>query len=290
LEEVKIYLGEDRIYTDATGIKQILKFFKECKEFKNCLVNINLDNVEWFDGNLCAFLGAMLYRLTIENNLTFTMDASQVSAKFGVLFANNFLPIDQNLQQYKIDSCLPFKGFYPKEKDEFYDYLDKDLFNHPAMPKLEHDVKEKLIDDLSEVYGNIDKHAETEYPFFVCGQYYPFKNTLNFTISDLGVGFFKKISLIKPKEIQNCGDAILWALAGNSTKEDAPGGSGLKNLCKYFKDNKGSMQIYTGDYGWSSETENSILYPKGVKELNHYYMGATINLQFNTKSLTLKKV
>lgn len=285
-KEVKIYLGQDKIFTDATGVRQILSFYEDCKLFTDCVININLDNTEWIDGNLCAFLGALMYRLSIENNLKFSMNAQQVSTKCKILFANDFLPIAQNESHYKIKSCLPFKGFFSKQKDEFYSYLENDLFAHNAMPKLLPVVQEQLIDYLSEVYGNIDKHAETELPFFVCGQYYPSKNALNFTISDLGVGFFKKINAEKPLEIGTCGEAILWAVAGNSTKPDAPGGSGLKNLKKYLHKTNGAMQIYSGDAGWCSNTVNSLLYPDGVSPLRNNYLGATINLEFNTKTLS----
>ncbi|QPH40385.1 hypothetical protein [Pedobacter endophyticus] len=288
--EVTIYLGQDRIYTDATGIRQILRFYYECKVYQNYTININLDNIEWIDGNLCAFLGALMYRLSIENKLAFLMDSKQVSAKCNILFANDFLPITQNENHYKIKSCLPFRGFLPKQKDEFYNYLENDLFAHNAMPKLLPEVQEQLIDYLGEVYGNIDKHAETELPFFVCGQYYPSKNALHFTISDLGVGFFKKINAQKPINVKSCGDAILWAIAGNSTKQDAPGGSGLRNLNAYLRDNNGAMQIYTGDAGWCSKTVNSVLYPDGISLLRNNYLGATINLEFNTKNLNFRNV
>lgn len=289
-EEVKIYLGQDNIYTDASGIRQIIAFYNECKGYSNCTINIRLDNTQWIDGNLCAFLGALVYRLSIENSLKFSMDAKQVSAKCNILFANDFLPITQNENYYRTKSCLPFRGFFPKQKDEFYNYLENDLFAHSAMPKLSLEVQEQLIDNLSEVYGNIDKHAETDLPFFVCGQHYPSKNALHFTISDLGVGFFKKINAQKPLEIKCCGDAILWAVAGNSTKQDAPGGSGLKNLNNYLQDNNGAMQIYTGDAGWCSKTVNSVLYPDGVSSLRNNYLGSTINLEFNTKNLNFRSV
>jgi len=287
---IQISLGEDRIYTDVTGVRQILKFYSECKKYTNRIIYITLDNMTWLDGNLCAFLGALLYRLNMDNKLTFQMNAGQVSDKFKILFANSFLAIDQNMQQYKSESCMPFKGFLPKQKDEFFDYLDNEVFSHPAMPKLSPEIKEQLIGDLGEIYANIDKHAETDEPFFVCGQYYPAKHSLLFTISDLGVGFFKKIHEKQPDKIDTCGSAILWAIAGNSTKPDAPGGSGLKNLRTYLDDNGGGMQVYTGDACWCSKTVKSVLYPDGINDLRNTYIGATINLEFNTKSLSFRKV
>ncbi|EOR96632.1 ATP-binding region, ATPase-like protein [Arcticibacter svalbardensis MN12-7] len=154
------------------------------------------------------------------------------------------------------------------------------------MPHFSDNIKEKLIDDLTEVYANIDKHAETELPFFVCGQYYPVKGMIHFTISDLGVGFFKKINERQPDKIHSCGDAILWAIAGNSTKPDALGGSGLKNLHNYLDENQGGLQIYTGNAGWCSRTsKTSLIFPQGITDLRNNYIGATINLEFNKKTL-----
>jgi hypothetical protein len=283
---VNVQLGEDSIYTDVSGFRQLLRFYEECRKFSHTKIYIQLDNVLWLDGNLCAILGALLYRLKKEQNLEFCIDADQVARKCGILFHNNFIPIDQNLSSYKKQSCIPYKGFYSKQKDEFMDYLEHELLVHPAMPKFSELTKEKLIDDLTEVYANIDKHAETDDPFFVCGQYYPRKEMLHFTICDLGVGFFKKINERKPDSIKSCGDAILWAVKGNSTKPDAPGGSGLKNLHEYLDGNLGGLQVYSGDAGWCSKTMKiSTLFPTGITNLRNNFRGATINLEFSKKSL-----
>jgi hypothetical protein len=283
---IEINLGEDFVYTDVSGFRQLLKFYQECRGYENSTIYIKLDNIQWIDGNLCAFLGALLFRLTKENKLNFAINAKQVSDKCGILFHNNFIPLEQNIKQYAKKSCVPYQGFYPKQKDEFLDYLENELLVHPAMPKLKNEIKEKLIDDLTEIYANIDKHAETGDPFFVCGQYYPSKGYLNFTISDLGVGFFKKIKELQPDKIHSCGDAILWAVAGNSTKLDAPGGSGLKNLNTYLDNNNGGLQILTGDAGWCSRTAKaSLIFPNGITDLRNNYLGAAINLEFNKKTL-----
>ncbi|UKJ07365.1 hypothetical protein [Solitalea lacus] len=221
-----------------------------------------------------------------ENGLTFSINSEQVAKKCGIFFHNNFIPLDQNLNAYQKSSCIPYKGFFPKQKDEFCDYLESELLVHPAMPKFSEEIKEKLIDDLTEVYANIDKHAESNDPFFVCGQYYPKQGVIHFSISDLGVGFYKKIKERQPEKINSCGDAILWALAGNSTKPDAPGGSGLKNLNQYLVDHNGGLQVYTGNAGWCSKTMRmSLLYPDGITDLRNNYLGAMINLEFNKKTL-----
>ena len=287
---INIHLGEDSILTDFSGFRQFLKFYETCRKYTDTVISIKLDDVRWIDGNLCAFWGALLYRLEKENGLTFSIDAKQVSDKCGVLFHNNFIQMDQNVDQYHKQSCIPFQGFFPKQKDEFMNYLENELLIHSSMPKFPEETKDKLIDDLIEVYANIDKHAETGDPFFVCGQHYRQQGKVHFTICDLGVGFYKKIKGRQPEKINSDGDAILWAIEGNSTKPDAPGGSGLKNLHEYFDKNNGGIQIYTGEAGWCSKTMKlGSIYPNGVTNLRNTFSGSIINLEFNKKSLNSVK-
>ena len=286
MESYDVYLGADNVYTDSVGIKQLLAFYEDCKQYNNVNIQIKLDNLLWLDGNLCAFLGALVYRLKQENNLVFSIDAADVNKKCKVLFYNEFLPIDQNVKLYK-GTCIPFKGFLPKQKDEFISYLENELLAHKAMPTFSNEIKEKLIDDLIEIYGNIDKHAETEQPFFVCGQFYPKQELIKFSLCDLGVGFYKKIKERKPETTHDTGDAILWAIAGNSTKTDASGGMGLKNLHQYFNETNGGIQIYTGDTNWCSKTmaQHIVIRPKGITVLDKIFKGSLISLEFNKKSL-----
>ena len=285
--KITIFLGEDSIYTNATGIRQLLTFYYKCKQFNDVTIQIALDNIGWLDGNLCAVLGSLLYRLNKENGLSFLLDAKQVADKCNVLFYNNFLPVELTKGAKAKASCIPFRAFYVHQKDEFINYLSDELLVHPGMPKFSEETKDKLIDDLTEISGNIHKHAETNDPFFVCGQHYYKNGTVNFTVSDLGEGFFPKVKAAKPELIQTDGDAILWAVQGNSTKKDAPGGQGLKKLRQYFEANGGGMHIFTGANGWLSEQSESNLYKNGIVPLPNAYNGASINLIFNKKSLVL---
>lgn len=287
MEIIDIFLGEDNIYTDSVGIKQIMAFYADCKHHKDKTVIIRLDNLNWLDGNLCALLGALLFRLKNENNLTFKIDPNQVEAKCNILFHNDFLPLEEHSKTIKKSSCIPFKGFYPKQKDEFTDYLENDLLSHQSMPQFNSEIKEKLIDDLIEIYGNIDKHAQTDMPFFVCGQYFHKQGIIRFTICDLGIGFYEKIKQQQPEIIQSTSEAILWAVAGNSTKPDAPGGSGLKTLHEYLSNNKGGIQIFSIDANWCSKTmeQNVPLRPKGITQISNIFKGSVISLEFNKKTL-----
>ena len=286
-ELIKISLGTDRILSDRSGINQLLHFHHNCLTYNNTTIEICLKNLHWVDGNLCALLGALLCRLNKTNKLWFTIKQEDVEAKFDILIHNDFLPLKLT-SAIKKKSCIPFRAFEVKDKDGFIDYVELEVLKHNAMPKFSDATIDKLIFDLSELYANIDRHAFTDMPFYMCGQYYPRSELVRFTICDLGVGFFENINKLKP-EITNFGLAIKWAINGNSSKEDAPGGTGLIGLKNYCNQNGGKLQIISGDYMWCSETDvqKPLLYPEGLMPLKHFFQGAAINLEFNKKALNL---
>ncbi len=274
-------LGSGHIGTSITGIKKLWDFHERAKKYKNRTIVISLDNIKGIDGNLCALFGIILYSLQRENNLVFTINAIDVAEKCDVLFANEFLKL--NTERPKDNDCVRFRAFYPNEKESFLNYLADELLVHKGMPELTELGREKIIDDLTELYGNIHKHAETKLPFFVCGQYFPKDEILKFTIADLGEGFFPKIKKVQPEQISTHTDAIQWAMNGNSTKPDAPGGKGLINIRNYLETNNGHIQVFSGYGGWQSLA--------GVKaqietvEMPYFCVGATINLIFSKNKL-----
>jgi hypothetical protein len=284
-EQIVISLGEDAIYTNATGIKQLMTFYHKALAYDNCTIHISLDNLTWLDGNLCALFGALIFQLGKERGITFTIDGAEVSRKCNILFRNEFLPLT-NIGKESKASCIPFRSFYATQKDEFVAYLTDDLLVHKGMPEFTEAIKDKLIDDLTELSGNIDKHAETQDPFFVCGQFFPKFQKVVFTVSDVGAGFLPKINLKQPEIVKDSADAILWALKGNSTKDDAPGGTNLKRMKEYFMASNGGIQIITGDASWNSELIENQLYPNGIIKLPNECRGTTINLIFNKNNLS----
>lgn len=284
-----IALGQDKIHTDYTGTKQLINFYHSCSDLNNCTIHVDLEDVDWIDGNMCAVFGGILYKLQVENNLKFTIDFDQVSTKCNVLFRNGFINITGNQPEFNNSSTsttLPFKAFRPTEKDEFINYLYSELLVHTGMPVFKEETLAKLTDDLTELLSNINLHAETDYHFFVCGQYYPKLGKVIFTVCDLGVGFLPKISR-KVEQIVNCAsDAIKWAVDGNSTKTDTLGGINLRRMKDYFTEHGGAFHIVTGDAYWNSENIGTVMHPDGVTVMSKSFVGTTVHLVFNKKSLT----
>lgn len=275
--QIKISI-EDNLYTDFSGIKRLFDFYHSANLHKNTNIYIDFSNLNWLDANLSALLGSMLYKLSHNNNLTFSTDLYYVYNKFDVLFRNGFLDLDKTIIDEK-KSTISFRSFNSSDKTNFIDYVKNDLLSHRSMPFFSGEDQDKIIHALIEIFCNIQTHANTCDPFFVCGQYYATKKQLIFTMVDLGVGFLPAIQKKTGGEISDSSNAILWALKKkNTTKSNNIGGLGLYDLDKYFNETNGNLQIITGDCFWGIELKDTIF---NHRIFQKPYIGSVINLFFS---------
>lgn len=273
----------DRIDTSYSGYKKLLDFFNTCRDYTNQTIHIDFYNLEWIDANKCALLEAILYKLNKENGLTFATNGEFLKEKFDVLFRNGFIKTDEKVDDTR-KSTLPSAHFDCTDKDGFIKYLETELMTHRGMPKLAPELREKIIDDLIEVFCNAHHHANTDDPFFVAGQYYPTAGVLKFTMVDLGDGFLPRIRKATDGQVDKSIDAISWALKGNSSKlalENTSGGLGIQGMYKYCKNHQGQLDIITGDGYWSTSHKDTIFEP-GRTIIGPTFAGSTINLVFNS--------
>jgi hypothetical protein len=277
--ENKIILHlSDSFYTDFSGVKKLFEFYHKAADYHNATIYIDFYHLNWFDANLSALFGSILAKLSKENNLLFSTDLIFLEKHFNVLFRNGFLSSKSSIEDEQ-KSTISFRSFSPDDKDGFVDYIENDLLNHRGMPSFSEVEKDNIIDSLIEVYCNIQIHSKSSEPFYVCGQYYPQKGVLTFSMVDLGVGFLPAIEEKTNGVIDNSYDAIKWALTkSNTTKVDRPGGIGLFDLNTYFNNSNGDFQIITGNTFWSLELESTV-----IKKFHfpNPYVGSILNLFFN---------
>jgi len=233
---------------------------------------------------MCAVVAGLLYSLSTERQLRFTFDAQEIASKFNnILFRNGFLNIEMTGKANEDVTALPCQAFYPSDKDGYIAYLFEKLLTHEGMPKFSEEELAKIVDDLTELLSNINLHAGTEHPFFICGQFYPTVNKVKVTVSDIGVGFLPKIATHTNNEIDTAKDAITWAVNGNTIKTDATGGINLRRMKEYFFNSGGEMHIVTGNAYWNTANIGTVLYPEGIIEMPYNILGTTIHLVFNKK-------
>lgn len=140
-------------------------------------------------------------------------------------------------------------------------------------------LAKRFKQSLLEVFLNAAIHSESDSGVFVCGQFYPKKQRIDFTILDAGVGIPAKVNnYLRIGNLDSC-EAIKWALTeGNTTKAgDQPGGLGLKLIQDFIQINKGKLQIVSkfGYYEYSINGES-------YRKLNYEFPGTCINIEINT--------
>lgn len=269
------------ITTTPAGYSKLLRFYSQCKDLRHCKVELSFQYLNWIDANMVAILQGILLKLKLENRLEFVAILAQGSNNFNILFSNGFFTDTQGLNEIvHTGTAVKLREFQSSDEDEFVNYVENDLLDHKGL-NITTNSKEIIIQSLIEIFANYDLHSKTDYPLFVCGQFYPKLETLKFTIFDLGIGFLLPIKKVEP-HISSYESAIDWALVhGNSTKEGGvPGGCGLSDLKTDLLTNNGNLEIISGDaYKICSVYNGKEI--ATCSKLKYDNVGTAINLFFN---------
>ena len=271
---------EGVVSTSSQGISKLMQFYTEAFQYQNINIVIDFYSLKWFDANLTAFFEALIFRLEIENNITVSTNLTFLFKQFHVLFRNGYLKHGDYFVEDVEKTTIPLMRFSPSSLQAFSDYVLKQLMGNRGMNYINKNIKHQIHSDLYEVFQNISKHARTNFPCFVCGQYYPKKQNFMLTIVDLGVGFLMPIKEFTKEKVITDIEAIKWALSGRSSKIVNPqieiGGLGLSGILEYCKENNGVFHVYSGVDFWGSDLENSV--SEGAVKLKYDFKGSLLNI------------
>ncbi len=262
---------------DFEGFLALTRLYSQTRD---CLVeNIEIDmrSVDWFDADMCSVFGAILYSLGNNlNNVALTNISPPVEQ---ILSKNGFL-VHYGQALNIVDhweTTISYNRFDIGQNRYFSDYIDNEFINREEIPQMSHALLKKFRESLFEIFSNAMIHSGTKLGVFSCGQFFPNRNRLNFTVVDLGVGIRKKVSDYLKSDISP-EQAIEWATEGtNTTKKNTPGGLGLRLLCDFIDLNSGRIQIVSDAGYWCREDRNTI-----TRRLDHSLLGTAVNLEINT--------
>lgn len=255
--------------------QKLIDFYEENKT--KLFSDIHLEIKGFFAANMSAVLGAILDIFASDFN-TIHFDNLAPATK-SILLKNDFLTyfgeqraLDTNNTTIRYQKLSPTDGKYFKTYviEELIEGHTKDL------PKMTDGVKGKIVEAIYEIFVNAQIHSEAKF-IYTCGQFFPNKNEINFTLVDIGIGFKRKINQRFGSNLSAI-QAIKWAVEDkNTTKEGVSGGIGLAILKEFIVANKGKMQIVSNDgfYEFDSNREELKLF-KGE------FPGTIVNLQFKT--------
>ncbi len=254
--------------------QQLISFYEKHKDDE--FMNISISIRSWFAANMSSALGAVLDILS--NNLNTILFSNNSEGAETILKKNLFLSYYGNYpKKYdKYHTTIPFQKLKQTDGTYFKEYIFNQLLNRDEMPHMSKAARDSIAEAIYEIFVNAQMHSQTN-SIFVCGQFFPNKDKIEFTITDVGKGFKSSVNNHFNSNLTSV-QAIKWAVQDrHTTKKDTPGGIGLARLSEFIKLNQGKMQIvsYDGFYEYTAEHEKSSSF---IGE----FPGTVVNLQFNT--------
>lgn len=272
---MKLSLPE--IHHDQAGFEALIRLHAQTKDCLFDDIDIDMGATTWFDADMCAAFGAILYRL--GDNLNTVKLINIRPGVEGILSKNGFL---SHYGREKIPdlwgTTIPYRRFDVKDDHYFADYIETELMHRSEMPVMSPGLLKKFRESIFEIFSNAVLHSRTEQGIFNCGQFFPARHQLDFSVTDLGIGIRQNVK-------ENTGldlapeDAIAWATEGrNTTKRgQIPGGLGLKLLGEFIDLNGGRIQIVSDAGYWRREKDKTV-----AARLSQPFPGTVVSVEINT--------
>lgn len=281
---MKLKIGTVR--SDYAGFNGIAKLFDQAKGLLLEEIDIDFSGCGFFDANMTAPLYAVVAR--IRDGLNYVSVSSLSSDIETILRKNRFLAkFEKDSMPDTNKTTIPFKVFKLRTEEQFFEYLAF-YMRGKGIPAMSEGLTRRFRQSLVEIFSNAGIHSQSKAGIYTCGQFFPHRHQLDFTIADSGVGIRDNVRRHMENSNVSSVAAIRWALAeGHTTKADGPpGGLGLKLLKEFISVNMGKLHIVSrfGYYQFSAEGEN-------LQELEHDFPGTCVNIEINaldTSSYSLK--
>ncbi|MDL1974769.1 MAG: ATP-binding protein [Deltaproteobacteria bacterium] len=196
-----------------------------------------------------------------------------------ILSKNGFL---SNYGREKIPdhwgTTIPYQRFDVKDDRYFAGYIENEFMQRSEIPVMSPGLQKKFRESIFEIFSNAVLHSQTKMGIFSCGQFFPKRDRLDFSVADLGIGIRRNVK-------ENAGldlapeNAIIWATEGrNTTKRgQIPGGLGLKLLSEFIDLNGGRIQIVSDTGYWKREKRKIF-----TARLDLPFPGTVVSVEINT--------
>jgi hypothetical protein len=258
---------------EADGFAQLGRLYAAAIESPADTLTIDFRSIQWIDAHLAAGYAAIIQLLKFERNIK--VNFINIDPKVREILAHH--GITGFRPEKRKESVIPVTVFQPGGSKDFAAYSQTHFARMP-IPLMTPAVKEKFFEGIDELFSNAEIHSKTKLGIYACGQFFPWKNKIDFSIVDLGIGFERGVNGTKNLGLSDHG-AIEWAMTGTNTTRsgDIPGGLGLKLLKDFVGLNKGKFTVISYAGIWCLGL-NGV----GCKAMQHPFPGTAITLEINT--------
>ena len=272
---MRFYLPE--IHHDYESFEALASLHAQTRKYVFDDVEIDMQATRWFDADMCAAFGAILHDLrTRLNDVNLIHIPPAVEA---ILSKNSFLShYGRAKMPDQWGTTITYRRFDVEDDHYFAGYIESELIYRSEIPEMSLALLKKFRESIFEIFSNAVLHSETQLGIFSCGQFFPNRNRLDFTVADLGVGIPQNIREHTKLELSP-EKAIIWATEEfNTTKRgNLPGGLGLKILCDFIDLNGGCIQIVSEAGYWQRKDSGVV-----TKPLTYPFPGTVVSVEINT--------
>ena len=236
----KATITVENLRCNKKGLTRLGALASALQRHRGKKISIDCTLVSWIDANLAAALGGLIGQedLLYESKIEFSnlrSDVRDALVRTGLL-------VGKSIDRY--GTCIPLTMFGDDEAKDHAAFSTKHL-NGRSIPPMTDGVMQKFFEGIDEIFNNSTIHSKSIFKILVCGQIYPGKKLIDYTIVDLGVGFKEAIDKHLDDDISPCA-AIEWAMKENNTTRglDMPGGLGLGILKDFVVLNRSYHRIW----------------------------------------------
>lgn len=174
-------------------------------------------------------------------------------------------------------TVVPLTSFQAGESARFATYTQKNLGNK-GLPIMTPRLQRRVFEGIDELFTNFEIHSRSRPGAWACGQLFPQRGSLEFTLSDLGLGIPHIVN--SAGHLLDSPKAIDWAMTGRNTTRsgDVPGGLGLKVLREFIALNQGSLTVVSYGGFWSEVAGKRVM-----SHITNPFPGTAITIMVNTK-------
>lgn len=266
-----------QIRHDKAGFEALVRLWAQTETCFLEDIHIDLSATNWFDADMCAPFGAILHRLSQSLNAIRLHHISPGVEK--ILSKNGFLShYGRVIIPDTWGTTIPYQRFDVKDDRYFAGYIEAEFVHRTEMPQMSPGLTKKFRESVFEIFSNAVIHSQTKQGIFSCGQFFPTRKQLDFSVADLGIGIRQNI-LDNRRLNLTPEEAIKWATVGRNTTKQGPipGGLGLKLLGEFIDLNGGCIQIVSDAGYWRRENGQVITAP-----LPYPFPGTVVSLEINT--------
>ncbi|MCI8805982.1 MAG: hypothetical protein HFE59_08910 [Clostridiales bacterium] len=275
MKELEIFIvGTFR--SNFNEINLLLLELNKIIKLKKYIININFTQTTFFEANLLPIIFAYVQLGQVNQN-TMTSTYAPESNFTKLLIRNNFLSecFQERCIRKRKETVIPFKIFKSTNTIKFNNYIVKELYKY--FPMMTNKVRNLLGECIQELFINVHCHTECTW-VCTCGQFYPQKEKLAFTIVNIGTTIQENVvEYHKKNKINPPSSTIEWAVTEkNSTKENVSGGWGLTFMREFIDKNNGCLQIISANEYWELKQKKIT-----IKKLTEIFLGTIINIEIN---------